>query len=184
MSEDEEIENLDPVEPEQEPAREAEADAVPEQPERPSLTAKQIADIRVRARKEVEKEFLAEERRKLLAKEMEAERVRLAMHDNEHLSGRLSEKVSITIDIPEFSNVPWIQLNQPHGPCYCHGQRYTVPRHVAEQLRESMQMMRRHQNEIDGKKRNRQLPSGVFVDAATGAMSGRDQRAIVGREAA
>jgi len=34
-----------------------------------------------------------------------------------------------------------------------------------------MQWMRRHQNEIDGKKRNRLLPDGRFVDVVTGKVT-------------
>lgn len=160
---------------------------------KPKLSEKQIAAIRKQAREAVEREFLAKERDRLLDEEKDKERARLAMHANDHLAGRLSEKVRITIRIPEFSNVPWIQFNPPYGPQFLDGQSYDVPRHVAEQLRETMQYMRRHQNEIDGKSRNRQVESGTildrsgrragpiqFIDAATGAMSGSDPRASVG----
>jgi hypothetical protein len=137
----------------------------------PTLSAKEIEELRYRARKDAEREFKTKLKDKVLAEEKKKAREQLSMADNEHLNGVLSDMVRITIDIPEFSNVPWIQFNQPNGQCYIHGQTYPVKRHVGNQLRESMQWMRRHQNEIDGKKRNRQLPDGRFVDVVTGRVS-------------
>jgi hypothetical protein len=137
----------------------------------PTLSAKEIEELRYRARKDAEREFKTKLKDKVLAAEKKKAREQLSMADNEHLNGVLSDMVRITIDIPEFSNVPWIQFNQPNGQCYIHGQTYPVKRHVGNQLRETMQWMRRHQNEIDGKKRNRQLPDGRFVDVVTGRVS-------------
>jgi len=151
------------------PALETEtsADAV----ETPTLSAKEIEQLKKQARKEVEQEYKRKLKAKLLAEEKDKQRDQLSMADNANLNGHNSDLVRITIDIPEFSNAPWIQINQPTGPCYIHGQTYVVKRHIGNQLRESMQMMRRHQNEIDGKKRNRQLPDGTFVDVVTGRRS-------------
>lgn len=139
--------------------------------ETPALTEKEIKAIVKRARDEVEKEYRDKLKAKLLDEEKKKQREALSMADNSHLNGPLSDLVRITIEIPEFSNAPWIQVNQPHGLCYLHGQTYTLPRHVANSLRETMQRMRAHQNEIDGKRRNRQLPDGRFVDATTGRVS-------------
>jgi hypothetical protein len=54
--------------------------------------------------------------------------------------------VRITLDLAPHS--PFVVLN--HRPYY-HAQTYTVPRHVAETLREIQQRGWRHQDEIDGK---------------------------------
>lgn len=56
------------------------------------------------------------------------------------------EDVEIFIDVAEFCDR--ITLNMVD---YFHGYRYTVPRHVADSLREIMQRTHRHQMEIDGK---------------------------------
>ena len=139
----------------------------------PTLTDKEIEKIKAQALKEVEADLKKRLREKALAEEKAKLRRKLSAHDNPHLNGALSDLVRITIDIPEFSNTPWIQVNMHEGGQYfLHGQTYTVPRHVGNSLRETMQNMRRHQNEIDGKKRNRQLPDGRFVDVTTGRVTG------------
>ena len=146
---------------------EAPADAI----ETPTLSAEEIADIEARARREVDAEFKKALKAEVLADAKERERKKRSMHVNKHLNGVLSDMVRITINIPEFSNTPWIHTDLPHGKVYIHGESYTVPRHVGNSLRETMQHMRRHQNEIDGKRRNRQLPDGSFVDAVSGHKS-------------
>lgn len=146
-----------------------------ERAETPTLSAKEMEAIRKQARKEVEAEFKKKLRDKALAAEKEKAREALSVHDNAHLNGVLSDPVRITIDIPEFSNTPWITVDMGGKvKTYLHGQTYTVPRHVGNSLREQMQWMRRHQNEIDGKKRNRQLPDGRFVDVVTGKVTTKE----------
>src|SRR6185437_5576580 len=143
-----------------------------ERAETPTLSAKEIEAIRKQARKEVEAEFKKKLRDKALAAEKDKARADLSVHENAHLNGVLSDPVRITIDIPEFSNTPWITVDMGGKvKTYLHGQTYTVPRHVGNSLREQMQWMRRHQNEIDGKKRNRHLADGRFVDVVTGKVT-------------
>jgi len=155
-----------------------------ERAETPALTAAEIKKIKEQARREVEAEFKKKLREKALAEEKAKARQALSMSENTHLAGPLSDMVRITIDIPEFSNTPWIQIGMPEGKCYLHGSTYTVPRHVGNSLRESMQNMRRHQNEIDGKKRNRQLPDGRFVDVVTGRVTTQTGVTVGKQEAA
>lgn len=143
------------------------------------LSAKEEEAVRRQAEREIENERKIQARADLLKKEKAKLRERHSINDNSALSGRASDMVMITINIPEFSNCPWIQVNLPNGPKYYHGQTYTVPRHIANSLRESMQWMRRHQNELDGKKRNRQLPDGRFIDAVTGGTPTTSQTGIV-----
>jgi len=58
----------------------------------------------------------------------------------------MDEPVEVTVDLPEFC--PDIRIN---GTIYNHGRTYTVPRHMANGLREIMQRARRHQDVLDGK---------------------------------
>lgn len=156
--------------------------AAPGAAETPVLSADEMKKIEEQARREVEQEFKKKLRAKALDAEKKKVREQLSMAENGHLNGVLSDLVRIQIRIPEFSNTPWITNDEPDGQkIYLDGSTYVVKRHIANSLRETMQRMRWHQNEIDGKKRNRQLPDGSFVDAFTGHVSrGR----TIGAEAA
>lgn len=89
-------------------------------------------------------------------------------------SGPKDEMVSILIDLAEHSNR--IVINQQ---AYHHGHRYTVPRHVADTLRDIMARGWEHQDEIDGKSKAQHYAAErqaqmkpVFVSGKTGANAG------------
>lgn len=90
---------------------------------------------------------LETERKKAARKAvLETETQRLREEEGMSAGGVKDEKVRIMLDLAPHS--PYILINSRP---YYHGQTYTVPRHVAETLREVQQRGWRHQDEIDGK---------------------------------
>lgn len=120
-----------------------ETEAPKSEAEHPILTNKEVEEIRAQARKEIA------DTRKRNAKSqfLEAEKARLLTEEGLTTGlGPKDQMVRITIDLSEYAAN--IVINHK---VYWHGQTYTVPRHVAETLREIMFRTHLHQNEIDGK---------------------------------
>lgn len=119
-----------------------EDDGAPES-EHPLFTAKELAAIKAEAKAKV----LADKKADLRKKLMEEETRRLRLEEG-YTTGNshMDEIMTITVDLAPYANK--ILVN---GQAFWHGTSYTVPRHVAESLRETMFRSWQHQNEIDGK---------------------------------
>lgn len=109
----------------------------------PLFTTKELDEIKAAARAEV----MADKKKAAKKMMMEEEKIRLQREEglttgNSHMD----EMMTLTIDLAPFSDR--VLVNQQP---YWHGKQYTVPRHVAESLRETMFRTWQHQNEIDGK---------------------------------
>lgn len=114
-------------------------------PDHPMLTKVEVEEIRKEARSKIDAQRKKSAKQQLL----EIETARLAAEDGLVTGiGAQDEMVSITIDLAEYGASIVINMRP-----YWHAQTYTVPRHVAETLREIMQRTHMHQNEIDGKSR-------------------------------
>lgn len=114
-----------------------------EAPRTSILTDEEIAAAKLEAKRRVDQAAKDAEMARLIREEEErlkrVEGQRTGQPDKDEL-------VSMFIDLAEFCDR--ITVN---GVQYFHGQTYTVPRHVADSLRETMQRTHRHQMEIDGK---------------------------------
>lgn len=109
------------------------------------FTAEEAAELRAQARADVE-ETRKENARKMFLRE---EKERLRQEEGLTTGSRTKdEMVSIVLDLAEHSN-RIILANR----AYYHGQIYTVPRHIADTLREVMFRGWKHQAEIDGEDR-------------------------------
>lgn len=114
-------------------------------PDHPLLTKAEVEEIRAKAKADIE----AARKKSAKAQFLEVEKARLLTEEGMTTGiGPQDEMVNITIDLAEYS--PAIVINMR---AYFHGQTYTVPRHMAETMREIMQRTHLHQNEIDGKSR-------------------------------
>jgi hypothetical protein len=119
-------------------------DKIPEfvEPDAPLFTDKEIAAIKAKAREEI-----ITAKKDALRKDMiAAEKLRLQREDglttgNSHMD----EIVNVTIDLAPFA--PAIVVNQQS---FWHGRSYTVPRHVAMSLQETMFNTWKHQGTIKG----------------------------------
>ena len=109
----------------------------------PLLTNEEVLAAREEARKQLLAEQIKAAKKKIIADEMQRLRTEGGMSTGD---GVKDQMVRITLDLAPHS--PFVVLN--HRPYY-HAQTYTVPRHVAETLREIQQRGWRHQDEIDGK---------------------------------
>ncbi len=111
--------------------------------EKPLLSAKEIEEAKAKAAAKVNEAM----KKAALDKIVEEETQRL-----QRLAGKktgiadMDELVDVMIDLPEFC--PDIRIN---GTIYNHGHEYSLPRHMANSLREIMQRTRRHQDVLDGK---------------------------------
>lgn len=107
------------------------------------LTNGQYRKAQARARAKVEKERIAAAMDE--AEKAEENRIKLA---EGFLTGTISDElVEIEIDLVEDSRIT------VNGFAYWHGQKYTVPRHVANSLAETMYRLREYQAiNIEGKK--------------------------------
>jgi hypothetical protein len=144
-----------PIEPSKPKARRARAPVAQEpedfdepasaDPDRlhPLLTNEEVLAAREEARKQLLAEQIKAAKKKIIADEMQRLRTEGGMSTGD---GVKDQMVRITLDLAPHS--PFVVLN--HRPYY-HAQTYTVPRHVAETLREIQQRGWRHQDEIDGK---------------------------------
>ena len=107
------------------------------------LTEAEIKAAKDKARARIE----AERKKAALARIEEEETQRLKLEDGLVTGDEAKdEMVNVTIDLPEYTGSITINM-QP----FWHGHTYTVPRHVAETLREVMQRGWAHQHEIEGK---------------------------------
>src|ERR1700723_2939609 len=100
------------------------------------LSDDEIADIYARARVKVAEEQKARKREAMMAAAIDEARREAGLivvdpQDAEKL--RLSEMVSITIDLPEGGAPDGVRLDQM---CYRHGASYTVSRAVYETIRD------------------------------------------------
>lgn len=85
------------------------------------------------------------------------------------------EMVTITIDLPIFA--PYINLDMTNGMQYWHGQTYTVPRHKADTLRETMSRLWKLDDEVEGRSLSQHygLKRNPSINAVTGEVTGRAQ---------
>ena len=107
------------------------------------LSDDEVAAAKKEARDAIEKERKAAATKALIADE------KLRLQREEGLvSGDpvKDEIVTITVDLPEYSNSITINMEP-----FWHGHTYSVPRHVANSMKEQMQRAWIHQDEIDGK---------------------------------
>ena len=107
------------------------------------LTEKEVEALRARAAK-----TLFDEKKKRAEDVLYAEMLNDARREAGMLSGDevKDEPVSITVDVAEYTYC--VSVN---GRQYVHGETYTVPRHVADTIREIMFRSHAHQTEVDGK---------------------------------
>lgn len=114
-----------------------------ESAEHPLLSAKEVADAKARARAKIEADA-----KKAAIKRIEEDETQRLRTEEGLVTGDSAkdEMVSLTLDLAEHSAN--IVIN---GRPYWHGHPYTVPRHVADSLREMQARGWRHQDEVDGK---------------------------------
>lgn len=110
--------------------------------DKPLFTPKELADIKAKAREEVMADKKAAAKKDLIAREKQ----RLQREDglttgNSHMD----QIVSVNIDL-----APYADRILVNSVAYYHGQRYSVPRHVAMSLQETMFRTWQHQAEIKG----------------------------------
>jgi len=116
----------------------------PEQHEddKPLFTAKELADIKAKARDEIMADKKAAAKKDLIAKEKHRlQREEGLTTGNSHLD----QIVTVNIDLAPFADR--ILVN---GAPYWHGHQYSVPRHVALSLQETMYRTWQHNAEIKG----------------------------------
>jgi hypothetical protein len=98
--------------------------------DKPLFTAKELADIKAKAREEIMADKKAAAKKDLIA----GEKQRLQREEGLTTgNGHMDQIVSIHIDLAPYA--PNILVN---GHPYWHGKQYTVPRHVAISLQETM----------------------------------------------
>ena len=115
----------------------------PEERLHPVLSNEEVLLAREEARAQIE----AQRKKKARAHLIEEEKRRLELEEGFTTGDGVKDQiVRVVLDLAPHS--PFIVLN---GRPYYHAQTYTVPRHVAETLREIQQRGWRHQDEIDGK---------------------------------
>lgn len=125
----------------------------------PLLSDKEVADAVAEARARVRKEAVAAAKKKVIDDEV----LRLKREDGKHTGdGVRDEMVPIYIDLAEHSS--HLSVN---GEPFWHGFTYTVPRHVANSLREQMARGWNHQDDIDGKSITQRLGRRRVADPAT-----------------
>lgn len=120
-----------------------------------------------RAKELVQQELMKKERDDFLKSEMDRLRIEAGVSKPSSLGGIQDELVEIVLDLG-YEGQAFIQLNQPHGPRYYHGQKYTVPRHIASVLNEIAFAGSNLSKEVKGESvfRNRQY--GTVLSAVSG----------------
>lgn len=112
----------------------------------PILTDKEIADAKAKARADIMAAKKKDAREKLIA----AETKRLQTEEGLTTGNAFSDEiVNITIDLPIFCKE--LLINQVP---YHQGRNYSVPRHVADTLRDMMFRAWEHQSTIEGKSKS------------------------------
>jgi hypothetical protein len=137
----------------------------------PLLSEEEVAKIRAEARAKIKAEQLSAAKKALLEEEMAKLRAEAGLTTGDEAK---DEMVTITVDLAEHSD----RLTLNSVP-YWHGHTYTVPRHVADTLREMMYRGWQHQNELDGKSLEQfyQTARLTRISEATGAVTNAPQRA-------
>lgn len=110
---------------------------------KPLLSAAEVSKARKDAADRVEKEMKKVEIDRIIAEEMAIIKREAGKRTG---VADMDEKVSIMVDLPEFC--PSININ---GERFWHGHTYTLPRHIANGLREIMSRANNHQLILDGK---------------------------------
>ena len=107
------------------------------------FTPEEIAALEREADKRVRDALREAEKERIIAGRIEQRKREEGMR-----SGKpdLDEQVTITVDLPEYAAC--LRVNNVQ---YFHGYSYTVPRHVANTMREMMQRAQQHQDIADGK---------------------------------
>lgn len=157
-----------------------EADAQLAEESHPVLSAEDVALAKQMARDKLNKERHASAMKAIQA----AEEARLRREEGLVTGdGAKDEMVRITLDLASHSSNVTI-----NGFPYWHGFTYTVPRHVADTLREVQSRGWKHQDEVDGKtiaqnlQANRRAniskviaPRDVVLNARTGGVANAPQ---------
>jgi len=124
----------------------------------------QIAAAKKRARDKLAKQRLDAQLKAIEEEEMQ----RLRVEEGMVVGGPADEMVSITIDLSEHS-----ACLSTNGRAYWHGHTYTVPRHVADDLRSRMFQGHLHQNQVDGESLTHfyHRPHNTIVSATKGVQN-------------
>lgn len=140
-------------------------DDEPEERLHPILTNEEVLAARASARKKVEAE-----RKKVASQAVEnAETARLKVEEGLTTGhGPRDEMVSLVVDLPAFA--PSMVVNMVP---YWHGHTYTVPRHVADSLREQMNRAWQHEDEVHGRSLSEHygIARQTKLNRVTGAVS-------------
>jgi cell division septum initiation protein DivIVA len=130
------------------------------------LTVDEQREAIAAAHKRVSKDAKADAKKMLEQQIYDAERGKTGLRTGNPM---LDELVTCTLDLAEHSDC--IRIN---GHQFWHGHTYTVPRHVANSLREMQQRGHHHQADIDGKgiaeKMKKPLLTAVVANPKTGAI--------------
>ncbi len=145
---------------EEAPAEEAPSD----EPEsfKKNLSAAAIAEITRLAKAKVQQEITKAEKDKFMAAEVERLRAEAGLAAPTALGGTHDELVTFTLDLG-YEAQAWIQINQPHGPKYYHGGKYTTPRHVFNTLNEIAFAGHKLTKHVEGKSVYRNRNYGTVV---------------------
>jgi len=138
--------------------------AEPEERLHPILTNAEFRAAQEKARKRVEEDARKEALKHVEQATYDEMRGKSGIRTGDPAKDEL---VSILLDLPEFTDR--IVIN---GFAYLHANTYTIPRHVADSLREIQSRAWDHQYEIDGKSmRDRaRAPRNTIFNARTGAV--------------
>lgn len=107
-----------------------------------------LSDAEVAAAKKEARDAIEKERKAVATKTLIADEKLRLQREEGLVSGDpiKDEMVNMTVDLPGFAG----SVNVNMEP-FWHGHTYTVPRHVANSIKEQMQRAWNHQQEIDGK---------------------------------
>lgn len=135
-------------------------------PFHPILTVDEQRDAIAAAHKRVDADARKDAKKALEQAIYDAQRGKTGLRTGNPV---LDELVVCTLDLAEHSDC--IRIN---GHQFWHGHTYTVPRHVANSLREMQQRGHHHQAELDGKgiseKMKKPMLTAIVADKNTGAI--------------
>lgn len=113
-----------------------------QEPEHPLFTAKELEDIRKQAKQDI----LSQKKKAAREMLLEEEKARLQREEGFVVGNtHKDEIVTLTIDL-----APYADRILVNGASYYHARTYTVPRHVADSLKDTMFRTWQHQKEIKG----------------------------------
>ncbi len=142
------------------------AEALDAEPD-PTLVHAILSPAEVQAARDKARAAILAKQKKTATEALIAEETRRLEREEGLVTGDgvKDEMVTLHLDLAEHSGS--IKIN---GTPYYHGQTYTVPRHVADTLREIMARGHGHQNEIEGKGMAERFrrPHGTVIDVAKG----------------